>query len=86
MFAAKDASPLNGGGEVELRPRREVVDDLQHRRALVAACPPGPAHDLEHAAPACGHVGGRSPVACRAARLSTPSERTPTFTPVPSMP
>ena len=37
MLLAKPRSPAVGGGEALLRPRRDVVDDLEHRAALVGA-------------------------------------------------
>ena len=78
MFCAKLASLMRlEVAKPSVAPGREVVDDLQHRRAFVtaAACPGSTSTD-----------GGRSPVACAVASESTPSDSTHTLTPVPSKP
>ena len=74
MLSAKLCSLVNAVAKSEVRVRREVVDDLHHRGALVAA-PSWPGSTRVSA--------GRSPEAIEAASESTPSESTPTVTPVP---
>ena len=74
MLSAKAGIAGVGGGEAELGAWRDVVDDLEHRRALVA---------LALLAGSTSTSAGSSPEACEALSESTPSESTQTFTPVP---
>ena len=66
------------GREVQLRAGREVVDDLEHRRAFVAG----------RAGLCRGSTvtGPRSPDAWLPRGCATPSDSTPILTPVPSEP
>ena len=76
MFCAKLAMLAERGREVQLRARREVVDDLEHRRAFVAAARLAGQH---------GH-GAEVAERLRSRRWSTPSDSTPIFTPAPLTP
>jgi hypothetical protein len=87
MFVAKLASPFAAVAKYSFAPgaRSCTISSIAVTSSPSPPCPgttamqaPGPGVAV--------HVGGRSLEDCRAVRLSTPLERTPTLTPVPSMP